>query len=75
MSSNPSHLNGMLFLDDAHPLISNCEIKYSSKSGIFADNISSLLKIQNCTISYNGANSLWGGGISVSGNNSTGVMH
>ena len=36
VSNNPSHLNGMLLLDDAHPFISNCEIKYSSKSGIFA---------------------------------------
>ncbi len=58
--------NGTVRADNAHPYINHCTIQNNTASGIYAWNLSGVLKITNNNISYNSASSD-GGGIYASG--------
>jgi hypothetical protein len=64
--------NGAVRINNAHPFINYCTIRNNSVSGIYAYNLSLILKVNNSTIANNiasvNASSLYeGGGIYVSG--------
>ncbi len=57
--------NGALKLNNAHPYITHCIISNNKASGIRATGLSSLLKIDNCSINNN-ISADNGGGVSIS---------